>query len=80
VGEHLSKQLLRSGTALALNYGETQGAESFRDFIHISSIVLKELRESNVNLKIIKGISICNNNELLDYLVDESNQLVKVFL
>ena len=44
---HLSGQLLRSGTSPALNYGEAQGGESRRDFIHKIKIVLKELRETN---------------------------------
>ena len=33
-GNHLSGQLVRSGTFPALNYGEAQSAESRRDFIH----------------------------------------------
>lgn len=31
---HLAGQLVRSGTAPALQYGEAQSAESRRDFIH----------------------------------------------
>ena len=42
---HLSGQLLRSGTSPALNYGEAQSGESRRDFIHKIKIVLKELRD-----------------------------------
>ena len=34
VGNHIAGQLLRSGTAAAPDYGEAQGAESRRDFIH----------------------------------------------
>ncbi len=49
---HLGMQLLRSGTAPALHYGEVQGAESRKDFIHKMSIALKELRESRNNLRI----------------------------
>jgi len=49
--DHLSKQLLRSGTAPGLNYGEAQSAESKKDFIHKTSIVLKELRETYVNVQ-----------------------------
>lgn len=78
-GEYLSKQLLRSGSAPALNYGEAQGAESKRDFIHKSSIVLKELRETNVNLKIVSGAAICKKTDLLEKVLDESNQLVSIF-
>ena len=33
-GNHLSGQLLRSGTSPALNYGEAQSSESRKDFIH----------------------------------------------
>ena len=43
-GIHLSKQLIRSGTSTALNYGEAQACESRRDFIHKMKVVLKELR------------------------------------
>ncbi|MEN8225847.1 MAG: four helix bundle protein, partial [Bacteroidota bacterium] len=50
----LSDQILRSGTSCALNYGEAQYAQSKKDFISEVSIVLKELRETHINLKIIK--------------------------
>lgn len=40
---HLGKQLIRSATSSALNYGEAQAAESRADFIHKMKIVLKEL-------------------------------------
>ena len=51
-GNHLGNQLLRSGTAPALHYGEVQSAESRKDFIHKMSIALKELRESKNNMRI----------------------------
>ncbi|UGU17751.1 four helix bundle protein [Sinomicrobium kalidii] len=50
--QHLSKQLIRSTTSVALNYGEAQSAESKRDFLHKMKVCLKELRESLINLKI----------------------------
>ena len=50
---HFGGQLTRSATAPALNYGEAQSGESRRDFIHKIKIVLKELRESSICLKII---------------------------
>lgn len=49
---HLGGQLLRSGTAPALHYGEVQGSESPRDFIHKMGIALKELRESKNNMRV----------------------------
>ena len=52
-GNHLSGQLVRSGTSSALNYGEAQSGESRKNFIHKIKIVLKELREILICLKII---------------------------
>lgn len=54
VSKHLSSQIIRSSTSSALNYGEAQAAESRKDFAHKISIVLKELRETQINLKIIR--------------------------
>jgi four helix bundle protein len=42
-GNTMSNQIVRSGTSVALNYGEALGAESQKDFIHKMQIVLKEL-------------------------------------
>ena len=33
-GNHISSQLVRSGTSPALHYGEAQSAESRNDFVH----------------------------------------------
>jgi four helix bundle protein len=76
---YLINQLLRSSSSAALNYGEAQGAESKRDFIHKASIVLKELRESHVNLKIIAEAKIIDNIKEVNLALDESNQLVSIF-
>lgn len=53
-GQNLEYQLSKSGTAPALIYWEAQAAESRADFLHKMKMVLKEIRESRVNLKIIK--------------------------
>ena len=76
---YLINQLLRSSASAALNYGEAQGAESKRDFIHKIGVVLKELRESNVNLKIIAESKIVLDCDELMKTLDESNQLVSIF-
>ncbi len=55
--------LLRSGTSVALNYCEVQSAESGRDFIHKFNLVLKELRESFVNLRILNARSLLKDAE-----------------
>ena len=62
-GKTMANQLVRSGTSPALNYGETQSAESDKDFIHKCQIVLKELRESNNALKIIHRANLYPDSE-----------------
>ncbi|WP_299218372.1 four helix bundle protein [uncultured Aquimarina sp.] len=78
--QHLSKQLIRSVTSSALNYGEAQSAESSRDFLHKMKICLKELRESLVNLKIQKGAHLIKNVEKLELLLKENNELIAIFV
>lgn len=53
-GLHIAGQLSRSGTSPAANYGEAQGAESRKDFIHKLKVSLKELKETRIWLKIIE--------------------------
>ena len=80
VGKALSNQLIRSGTSPALNYGEAQGAESKKDFIHKLKLVLKELRESLVALKIIKRSKLITDDVFLDELIIEYNELISIFV
>lgn len=54
LGNYVAGQLVRSGCSPALNYGEAQSAESRNDFIHKMKIILKELRESFISLKIVE--------------------------
>jgi four helix bundle protein len=53
-GNYIAGQLVRCGLAPSLLYGEAQSAESRNDFIHKMKIVLKELKETRVCLKIIR--------------------------
>ena len=78
VGNHLSKQLIRSGTSPALNYGEAQSAESRNDFIHKMKISLKDLRESSVCLKIISK----KYKDQIDVsaVIDECEELISIFV
>lgn len=57
IGNHLGRQLIRSGTSPALNYAEALGAESRKDFVHKMKIVLKELRETAVCLRLLVRVS-----------------------
>lgn len=77
---HLSGQLLRSGTSPALNYGEAQSGESRRDFIHKIKIVLKELRESFICLKIIHRSKLYKTEEKILFALKECNELISIFV
>jgi four helix bundle protein len=79
-GNHMAGQLVRSGTSPALNYGEAQSGESRRDFIHKIKIVLKELRESNISLKIIHRSKLYKREDKINNAVNESNELISIFV
>jgi len=78
-GRQLSNQLIRASISSTLNYGEARPAESSRDFIHKIKLVVKELKEINIGLK------ICSRATLLDGKKDkkifqESHELVAIFV
>ncbi len=77
--EHLTKQLIRSSTSSALNYGEAQAAESRRDFIHKMKICLKELRESQVNLQVLKEARLISDLDEFNEIIQECKELVAIF-
>jgi len=78
--QHLSKQIIRSGTATALLYGEAHGAISKKDFIHKISLVLRELKETKINLCIIEDSKLLHNQNLMNEIKDENDQLIKIFM
>lgn len=79
-GNHISGQLVRSGTSPALIYGEAQSAESRNDFIHKLKMLLKELRESLVSLKIIKRVPLTKKMDLVDNALRECDELISIFV
>ncbi len=79
-GNAIINQIVRSGTSPALNYGESIGAESPRDFVHKLQIVVKELRETWVSLQIIKRANLSSDPDLLASTIDECNQLISIFV
>lgn len=76
---HLAKQIVRSASSAALNYGEAQSAESRADFTHKLSLVLKELRETQVNITIMSNSVICNNPLRIVDLLKECQDLIAIF-
>ena len=79
-GNHLSGQIVRSGTSPALNYGEAQSGESRKDFVHKMQIVLKELRETLVCLKIIEKANLHKDLNKIQYAKKECNELISIFV
>ena len=79
IGSHLAGQLLRSGTSPAPNYGEAQGAESRKDFVHKMQICLKELRETQIHLKVILGKQLIPRSAKTDAWLRECGELIAVF-
>ena len=76
-GRHISKQILRSATATAANYGEARGAESRSDFIHKLGIVLKELNETAVWLELIEQTSLLSA-DLTGPILAENQELCRI--
>ena len=77
-GRHISGQILRSGTSPAPNYGEARGAESRGDFIHKVRVVLKELNETSIWLRIIERSGMLKEHQLADIMV-ENKELCCIF-
>ncbi|MFH1321143.1 MAG: four helix bundle protein [Bacteroidota bacterium] len=77
---HIGGQVLRSGTSPAFNYGEAQSAESRRDFIHEMKVCLKELRETQIGLKMIHRLKIAKSQQEVERLLKECGELVSIFV
>jgi len=77
-GKHVARQILRSGTSPAPNYGEARGAESHADFVHKLGIVLKELNETAIWLKIIERSQLLRRGLIKD-LITENTELCRIF-
>jgi len=80
IGNHLSGQLIRSGTSPAPNYGEAQDAESRSDFIQKVKIILKELRETRVWLLMIAKAKLIRSVSKVQPLIDECDELISIFV
>lgn len=73
----LSKQLLRSGTAIGALVREAQNAESTKDFIHKLGIAQKECDESIYWLELLKETEYLNEKEF-ESINHEAIELLKM--
>jgi four helix bundle protein len=71
-GRHIASQILRSGTAGAPNYAEARAAESRADFTHKMRIVLKELNETAVWIRMMAKNSLISPTLLIDILAENA--------
>lgn len=76
---HISNQLLRSGTAALAHHGEAQAAESNKDFVHKLKIGLKELPETTRWLKLIARVPLIEKPDLILPLIQETDELERIF-
>jgi four helix bundle protein len=77
-GNYIAGQLIRSCHSPTFNYGEAQGAESPRDFVHKMGIVLKELKECRAALKVIIKKEIIKPVAKLNSIYKETEELVAI--
>jgi four helix bundle protein len=73
----MSKQLLRSGTAVGALTREAQNAENKADFIHKQAIAQKECDESIYWLELLQETEFINNNKF-EILNTKANDLLKM--
>ena len=71
-------QLSKSACSSGANYEESQSGSSKPDFTNKVRISLREMRESDYWLRIIKHTVTEVNNEQLDFLIKESGELKKI--
>ncbi|MDA9110889.1 four helix bundle protein [Bacteroidia bacterium] len=77
--DYLANQIIRSAGSSALNFGEMQGAGTDKDYINKGRIAFKELKETHINLRIMKRRKV--GEELnRESLLDENTQLIKILI
>ena len=71
-------QLIKSSTSPGANYEEAQAGSSKADFISKTRIALREMRESNYWLRILKSTEKKYDPNQLDFLINESKELKNI--
>ena len=76
-GNKIGGQLLEAATSIGANVEEATGGFSKKDFTYKMGVALKEARETNYWLRLIKVSELTTDTEL-DYLLTESEELRKI--
>ena len=77
-GNYIAGQLIRCGLAPSLMYGEAQAAESREDFVHKMKVLVKELKETRVCLKLIFRKEMIKPTKKLEPLQTENEELIAI--
>ena len=72
------RQLLKSGTSAGANSAEGPRSQSRREWMTRRHIALKEMRESQFWLRLLRDANPSRTSPPLERLVDESGQLVAI--
>ena len=75
----IGKQLLRSGTSVAANYREASRARSNAEFISKIELCVQEADETTLWLELLREDCGIVSEPLVE-LLDESNQLISIFV
>jgi four helix bundle protein len=75
----LSKQVLRSGTAIGALVREAEHAESKADFIHKFSIALKEANETEYWIELLHQSSFLDIEPYKTY-IEEVNEILRLLI
>lgn len=73
----ISKQVLRSGTAIGALVEEAIGAESSKDFIHKLAIAYKEARETKYWVRLLKDSKMLDQSKA-DHLLELNEELLRI--
>ncbi|HPC35535.1 MAG TPA: four helix bundle protein [Candidatus Marinimicrobia bacterium] len=76
----LSKQVLRSGTSIGANIEEALSAQSKKEFIAKLNISLKESRETQYWLKLLKESRYIQKNDLIEKSEELSRILTSIII
>ena len=79
-GSKISSQIIRSSTSSSLNYAKAQSAASRKDFVSKLKVVLKELRKTNINLKMTDASALLPDSDLLVDMLKETDELIAIFV
>ncbi|MEP6584874.1 MAG: four helix bundle protein [Ginsengibacter sp.] len=75
----LSKQLLRSGTAIGALIREAEHAESKLDFVHKMNIALKEANEAEYWLLLLKETNYLSDHESVS-IRNDCDELIRLLV